>query len=164
MFRWDAQKRRIFAQFSGPFEHSAWLRWELTTDLRGENWAVRNGFIGPAPILASFNMRSERLVFDLASYASERFGWTVGAELSHRDFRSVEPGPVSDPASGPVLTPQMLAVGFELKQQARFTSTIWRLPVHRFTVDAGASSEAARIWSQAGQRSSRLRSAGIGFT
>lgn len=148
MFRWDAQKRRIFAQLSSPFEHSAWLRWELTTDLRGENWAVRDGFAGPAPILASFNMRSERFAFNLVSHASDRLGWTAGAEFSHRDFRSVELGPVSDPVSGPVLTPQMLAAGYELKQRAQITSTLLRLPEHRFTVDAGASSEAARLWSK----------------
>ncbi len=69
MYRWDAQKRRIFAQFSGPFGHSASYRWDLTTDLRNENWAIRNGFTGPAPVLASFNMRHEMAAFDLASYA-----------------------------------------------------------------------------------------------
>lgn len=140
MYRWDAQKRRIVAQFAGPFEHTAQLRWELATDLRDENWAVRNGFAGPAPVLASFNMRSEKLVFDLASHARERFEWTMGAESSHRNFRSVEPGSV--------LTPQMLAAGYELKQQAQVKSVLWRLPERRFTVNAEASSEVARLWSQ----------------
>jgi tetratricopeptide (TPR) repeat protein len=140
MYRWDAQKRRVFAQFSGPFERSAQLRWELVTDLRGENWAVRNGFTGQAPVLASFNMRSERFGFDLASHSSEHFTWTAGAEVSHRNFRSVEPGSL--------LTPQLLAAGYELKQQVQATSTLWCLPERRFTVDAAASSEAARLWSQ----------------
>ncbi len=66
--RWDAQKRRIVAQLSGPFEHSAKFRWDLGTDLRNENWALRNGFTGPAPILAGFNMRHEAATFDLASH------------------------------------------------------------------------------------------------
>ncbi len=152
MFRWDAQKRRVYTGFSGPFEDVAWLRWELATDLRGENWAVRDGFTGPAPVLASFNMRSERLVFDLASYASERFGWTVGAEVSHRNFRSVEPGLVSSP----VLTPQLLAAGYGLKQRAQVTSTVWRLPERRFTLSVGASSEAARLWSKNPQSFEKL--------
>ena len=148
MYRWDAQKRRIFAGASGPFERSAQLRWELTTDLRDENWAIRSGFTGPAPVRASFNLRSERLDFDLASHASDRFGWTAGAEISHRNFRSVEPGQISSSASSPVLTPQMLAAGYELKQQAQVTSTLWRLPERRFSLNAGASSEAARLWSK----------------
>jgi hypothetical protein len=146
MYRWDAQKRRVFAQVSGPFEHSASYRWNLTIDLRVENWAIRNGFTGPAPVLASFNMRHEMAAFDLSSYG-DRFGWTVGAELSHRNFRSVVPGTVSGTASGTVLTPQMLATGYELKQQAQVSSTVWRVPERRFTVSASAASDAARLWS-----------------
>jgi hypothetical protein len=109
---------------------------------------VRNGFTGAAPVLASFNMRRGGLAFDLASHANDRFGWTAGAEVSHRNFRSVE--------SGTVLTSQMLATGYELKQQAQVKSVIWRLPERRFAVNAGASSEAARLWSQRPQPFEKL--------
>ncbi len=148
MYRWDAQKRRIFAALSAPFEHSAKYRWDLATDLRGENWAIRNGFTGPAPVLASFNMRHETAAFDLVSDASDRFRWSAGAEVSHRNFRSVEPGSV--------LTPQMLATGYQLKQQAQVTSTLWRLPERRFTINADATSEAARLWSQSQESFGKL--------
>lgn len=152
MFRWDAQKRRIFAEVSGPFERSAKYRWNLNADLRGENWAVRNGFTGPAPVLANFTMRRERLAFDLASHASERLAWSAGAEVSHRNFRSVAPGT----GSLPVLTPQILASGYQLKQQAQLAGTLWRVPERRFTVNAGAASEAARLWSQSPQPFEKL--------
>ncbi|HLI02778.1 MAG TPA: tetratricopeptide repeat protein, partial [Terracidiphilus sp.] len=33
IFRWDAQKRRIFADLSGPWEHGAKYRWRFSTDL-----------------------------------------------------------------------------------------------------------------------------------
>jgi tetratricopeptide (TPR) repeat protein len=144
MVRWDTQKRRIFAQFSGPFERSAKFRWELNTDLRNENWAIRDGFTGPAPVLASFNMRHEAATFDLASFAGDRFAFTAGAELSHRDFRGV----ALPTGSGTVLTPQMLATGYQVKQQAQLTSTLWRTPERRFNITAGAASDAARLWSQ----------------
>jgi len=140
LFRWDAQKRRVFAELSGPFEHGAKYRWQFSTDLRNENWALRNGFTGAAPVLASFNMRTERGGFDLASYASGRIGWRAGAELSHRDFRNV--------AAGGVLTPQMLARGYELKQLTQLDATLWRIPEHRFTLTAGADSQVARLWSR----------------
>jgi tetratricopeptide (TPR) repeat protein len=146
MYRWDAQKRRIFAQLSGPFERGATYRWKLATDLRDENWAIRNGFTGPAPVLASFNMRHEAATFALASHASDRFAWTAGAEFSHRNFRGVVPG--TGTASGTVLTPQMLATGYQLKPQAVVDSTLWRVPERRFTVIAEAASNAARLWSQ----------------
>lgn len=139
MIRWDAQKRRAFAEVSGPWEHGAKYRWQFAADLRNENWAIRDGFTGPAPLLAAFNMRTERGGFDIASYASGRVGWRAGAEISHRDFRSVD--------AGTVLTPQMLASGYELKQQAQLDAALWRIPEHRFTLTAGASSQAARLWS-----------------
>ncbi len=154
MYRWDAQKRRIFAEFSAPFERSAKYRWDLATDLRDENWAIRSGFAGPAPVLASFNMRDERLAFNLASHAGDRFGWSAGAEASHRNFRGV----VSEalPEASPVLTPQMLATGYQLKQQAQITGTLWRVPEHRFTVSAQSTSDSARLWSRPQQTFEKL--------
>jgi hypothetical protein len=148
MVRWDEQKRRIAADLSGPFERGARYRWQLAADLRNENWAIRNGFTGPAPVLAAFNMLQERAAFNLASFLSPDFTWSAGAELSHRSFRSVD--------SGAVLTPQMLATGYQLKQQAQFTAALLRLPEHRFTVTAGAKSDAARLWSPVPQTFEKL--------
>jgi hypothetical protein len=135
-----SRPRGNFAQLSGPFEHSAKFRWDLGADLRNENWDVRNGFTGPAPVLASFNMRHEAATFDLASHATDPFAWAAGAELSHRDFRGVVPGTV--------LSSQMVSTGYQLKQQAQTSSTLWRVPERRFTLIAGAASDAARLWSR----------------
>ncbi len=148
MFRWDAQKRRIFADFSGPFAHEDKYRWDLAADLRNENWAIRNGFAGPAPVLAGFNMRTEGASFQFASHARDGFTWSAGGEVSHRDFRSV--------ASGAVLTPQMLASGYELSQETQIDSALWRVPERRFVVTGGAGSDAARLWSQPSQSFEKL--------
>ncbi len=85
---------------------------------------------------------------NLASHAGDRFTWAGGAEVSHRNFRSVAPGAV--------LTPQMLASGYELSQQAQFDSTLWRVPERRFVVTAGAASDASRLWSQPSQSFEKL--------
>jgi len=148
IFRWDAQKRRVFAEVSGPWEHGAKYRWQLSADLRNENWAVRNGFTGPAPVLASFNMHTERGGFDIASYANGRVGWRAGTEISHRDFRNV--------AAGSALTPQMLASGYQLKQRAQLNAVLWRVPEHRFTLTAGAVFHAARLWSSPSESFEKL--------
>lgn len=148
MLRWDKEKRRALVQLSGPWQGGAKVRWEIGADLRNENWAVRNNFTGVAPVLAAFNMRTEKGAFDLASYANGNFGWQLGAEASHRDFRSIVPGTV--------LTQSMLAQGFELKQQAQFTSVLWRVPERRFTLSAGADSQAARLWSTPSQSFEKL--------
>lgn len=140
LFRWDAQKRRMFLEVSAPFEHSAKYRDKFVTDLRNENWALRNGFTGVAPVLASLNLRRAGGSFDLASHASDRLHWNAGAEISYRDLRSVQ--------AGSILTPALLASGYQLKQAAAIGGTLLRLPEHRFTLEAEASSDAARLWAQ----------------
>ena len=147
IFRWDAQKRRIFARASGPFQNGAKYRWNFGLDLRNENWALRNSFTGPAPVLASLNLRREAGVFDLAS-TSGRIDWSLGAEFSHRDFRNAAPGTS--------LTPQMLAAGFELKQTTRAEFALFRAPAHRFTLSGAAGSQAARLWSKPKQTFEKL--------
>lgn len=140
LFRWDPQKRRVRAQLSGPFERSARYRYYLVADLRNENWALRNSFTGPAPALGSLNLRREALDFSFASFASGRWRWSASAEISHRDFRSIVPGSV--------LTPDLLAKGYQLKQSLQMNALLWHMPEKRFTVEGGVSSQTARLWSQ----------------
>ncbi len=140
MYRWDAEKRRVLAEFSGPFKGNPKYRYGLLADLRGENWNIRNSFQGPAPVLGSFNMRREAVSANFAALESGRWRWSAGAEVSHRDFRSV--------ISGTVLTPTLLAKGYQLKQTAKVDAMLWQLPERRITIDAGASSQVGRLWSQ----------------
>jgi hypothetical protein len=149
MFRWDAQKRRVLAELSSPFEHSAKYRYDVGTDLRNENWVILNSEAPGFTPLASLNLRREVLGFSLASHASGQWYWSAAVEISHRDFRSVVPGAV--------LTPALLAKGYQLKQVAELGATLWRMPERRFTVDAKASSQAARLWSQPIESSEKLQ-------
>jgi tetratricopeptide (TPR) repeat protein len=140
LYRWDAQKRRVRAEFSGPFRANPKFRYRLMADLRGENWDIRKSFQGPAPVLGSFNLRREAVAADFAAMESGRWRWSAGAEVSHRDFRSVD--------SGTVLTPNLLAKGYQLKQLTQMGAELWRLPERRLTLEGGASSQVGRIWSQ----------------
>jgi tetratricopeptide (TPR) repeat protein len=140
MYRWDAEKRRALAELSGPFRGNPKFRYGLLADLRSENWDIRNSFQGPAPVLGSFNMRREAVRANFAALESGRWRWSAGAEITHRDFRSVIPGTT--------LTPSLLAKGYQLKQTTQVGATLWRLPERRLTLDAGASSQAGRLWSQ----------------
>lgn len=149
LLRWDAQKRRAFAEVSGPFEHSAKYRYAFVADLRNENWALRNGFTGVAPVLASLNLHRALGSFDLASHAGDRLHWNAGAEFSYRDLRRVQPGTL--------LTPALLASGYQLKQMAGIGGTLLRLPDHRFVLEGDLFSEAARLWAQPNLSSEKLR-------
>lgn len=153
-FRWDAQKRRILANVSGPLHDSARMRYQLHLGLAAETWALRQSFTGPAPVLASLNLRRAWLSAGVADFARDRVQWSLGAELSDRDYRKV--------SSGSLLTPSMLASGFELKQQTRVASNLWRVPAHRFLLHGEASLQLARLWSQKPETFAKLQ-AGLGL-
>jgi hypothetical protein len=120
LYRWDAEKRRLSAELSGPFKGNPKFRYGLIADLRSENWNIRNSFQGPAPLLGSLNMRREAVGVNFSSFENGRWRWSAGAEASHRDFRSVIPGVT--------LTPSLLAKGFQLKQSAQLDAALQRWP------------------------------------
>ena len=151
LYRWDAEKRRVRAQLSGPFKGNPKVRYGLIADLRSENWDIRNSFQGPAPVLASLNLRREAVGADFASMESGRWRWSAGAEISHRDFRSVIPGTT--------LTPSLLAKGYQLKQLSQLDAELWRQPERRVTLEGGVSSQAGRIWSQPSHSFEKLQGA-----
>lgn len=150
MARWDAEKRRYRGAVSAPWRGSARRRFRLGADVRNENWDIRRSFTGPAPLLGALNLRRESVSAGLTSFESGRWSWSTGAELSHRDFRSV--------VAGTALTPSLLSQGYQLKQLAEIEYELWRVPERRFVVRAGGSSQAGRIWSQPSHSFLKLQS------
>jgi tetratricopeptide (TPR) repeat protein len=140
MVRWDAQKRRFMGSLSGPWKQNAKQRFSVQLDLRNENWDIRPSFTGAAPLLGAVNLRREAVTAGIRSFASGRWDWFTGAEVSHRDFRNV--------FSGLALTPALLSQGYQLKHLAQLNYQLWRVPERRFTTRVGISSQAGRIWSQ----------------
>ena len=149
MYRWDAQKRRVSAELSGPFHRNPKFRYALNADLRGENWEIRNSFQGPAPLLGSLNLRREAVGGTFSSFESGRWQWSAGGEISHRDFRSVIPGVA--------LTPSLLAKGYQLKQTTKLDVALLRMPERRITVEGGMSSQVGRLWSEPSQSFEKLQ-------
>ena len=143
MIRWDAEKRRVFAEVAGPWMHSAVRRYAFKVDLRNENWALRQSFAGPAPVEARLNLRRATGTVTVESNARDRFRWRVGAEVSDREVRDV--------TAGEVLGPRLLATGWELKPMAEVRSTLLRVPQRRMRLAAGASAQVARLWSAPSQ-------------
>lgn len=141
--RWDADKRRYSVAVSGPPGENPEWRYRFSSDLRNENWELRNGFAGPAPVLASLNLRREQAAAEISRIAGWRWAWLLGVEVSHRDYRNV--------VGSASLTPEVLASGFQLKQIARLSYKLVRSPEHRFQLSSTAISQAGRLWSQPGQ-------------
>jgi tetratricopeptide (TPR) repeat protein len=149
LVRWDAQKRRLGADISGPLHQNPKWHYRLGTDLRNENWAIRDSFTGTAPVLGALNLRREEAHVEITSFNSGRWTWSAGVELSHRDYRNVD--------QGSALTSQLLLQGTQLKQTAGIQYELWRVPEHRFVVSSSASSQLARIWSRPSEAFGKLQ-------
>lgn len=153
LVRWDSQKRRFMAAISGPWRRWPEWRYRIATDLRNENWDVRTSFTDDASQVAALNLRKQVVEAEIAKVVSGRWSWRTGVELSHRDFRDL--ALIGVPASGfPAGT---FSSGFQLKQLTGVNYELWRVPERRFTLNAGASSELARLWSEPGQAFAKLK-------
>jgi tetratricopeptide (TPR) repeat protein len=150
LIRWDSQKRRLWADLSGPFSEDPKWRYRIEMDLRNENWDVGRLFTDSAPAPSGFNMRKQALAAEITSFANDRLKLSTGVELSYRDFRDVNPGVV--------LTPQLLMRGFQLKHLGRLDYDLMRVPERRLTVGANASTQVGRILSQPSQAFAKLQS------
>jgi tetratricopeptide (TPR) repeat protein len=139
LLRWDAQKRRLSVSYSSPLEKNPKYRYAVGVDLRNENWAIVPSFKGPAPLLGALNLRSQLLSGGISTFNSGRWDWSVGGELSDRQYRNV--------FTGSTLAPPVLLTGYELKQTARLNYEVLRVLEKRFVMTSGASEQTARIWS-----------------
>jgi tetratricopeptide (TPR) repeat protein len=146
LIRWDAEKRRLWTNLSGPLFGDPKRRFHLDLDLRDENWDVRQTSDCPQPgqtevcPTGSLNLRKQAFAASATSFVNGRWDWSTGFEFSHRDFRDVE--------AGGVLTPQLLAQGFQLKHLGQLNYKLLDAPEHRYTVAGSASTQLGRIWSQ----------------
>lgn len=153
LLRWDAQKRRARLSLSAPLQNLPQWHWQISTDLRDGNWAVRRSFTGAAPVLGSLNLERQALDATLTSLASGRIQWSAGAELSHCTFRNVVPGSA--------FTPSLVTPGFELKQLSTLDTRLVQLPEHRFILSAGAASDFARTLSSPSHVSEKLQGSAL---
>ena len=149
LVRFDSQKRRVGADVSGPLNGNPKRRYRIGVDLRNENWAIRDSFTGFAPTLGALNLRREAASAEVTSLESGRWDWSAGVEVSHRDYRSVDPGTA--------LTPSLLLEGSQLKEVSHLRYELWRDPDHRLVINSAASVQLARIWSQPAEVFAKLQ-------
>jgi tetratricopeptide (TPR) repeat protein len=153
LLRWDAQKRRAWIELSAPLNDLPWWRWQVSADLRNENWAIRRSFTGTAPVLASLNLERESFDATLSSLSTARLQWSAGGEMAHRNFRSIVPGTA--------LTAPLLTTGFELRQLASVQAPLLHWAEHRFTLNGTASSGFARTFSSPSYASETLQGSAL---
>ncbi|MBC7924807.1 MAG: tetratricopeptide repeat protein, partial [Bryobacteraceae bacterium] len=149
LFRWDAQKRRIWTNLSGPFSGDPKWRYRLDLDLRNENWDIRDSSAGAAPLRGALKLRKQAFAAGVTSIVNGRWNWSTGVEFSNRQFSEVNPGTA--------LTPQLLAEGFQLKHLGQLNYVLARVPERRFLASTGVSTELGRTWSHPSQAFAKLQ-------
>src|SRR5215204_2500530 len=148
LYRWDAQKRRLWTNLSGPFSEDPKWRYQLDLDLRDENWDIRDTS-NQAALLGGLKLRKQVFSAGVTSFVNGRWNWSTGAELSRRKFLDVIP----DTA----LTPDLLSQGFQLKHLGELNYVLARIPERRFVISSGVSTEVGRTWSQPEQAFAKLQ-------
>ncbi|MGH9666427.1 MAG: hypothetical protein ACRD9L_18530 [Bryobacteraceae bacterium] len=139
--RWDPQKQRLFGSLSGPLGRTAARRYGAYFDGRRENWDVlQNG--------TSFQMDKIAAGALLESREGGRWGWSTGAEISHRTFSGVV-----SPAGADTL----LQSGVALQYRAAADAFLLRAPERRFTLASSASVETGRMLTRTGDVFSKLQ-------
>ena len=149
LYRWDAQRRRIFASLSAPLRHDTKWRYNINLDLRNENWDIRSSPDDAASIVGSFNLRKAGVSAGISSLPNWRWRWTTGVELTHRDFRSV--------VAGPALTASTIPDGTQLAHFAQLNYELLRVPEYRLTISSDLQSHTGRVLSGSENLYSKLQ-------
>jgi hypothetical protein len=123
MVRWDAQKRRVFAEVSGPVARDAGKRYRVFLDGRNENW---NG-----AGLGGFNLEKVEGGVGVESVVNSRWAWAADVGAGTRRYRdSSMPG------------------GASIYSEARARYSVLEMPERRFTVVSGASWRVGRTFAE----------------
>ncbi|HEV2488206.1 MAG TPA: hypothetical protein VGT03_00230 [Candidatus Acidoferrales bacterium] len=131
LFRWDDNKRRIFASVSEPLGGDARLRWAIHADARNENWDLTSTFRGATAPLSDLNLEKIEAGTELRSVESGRWSWDAGLSYAYRRFRNTTG---IAPAAAPFFTS-----GGSLEYKADVNYEILLLPEERITVDSSVS-------------------------
>ncbi|MCL5669751.1 MAG: tetratricopeptide repeat protein, partial [Acidobacteria bacterium] len=137
LFRWDDQKRRIFASVSAPLAGNPKFRYQLYVDARNENWDVSQTFHVTGSPLTTFNMQKLEAGGGVKSIVNSRLSWAAGLALSDRRFRDVPAG----------VSNSLFTNGFALEFRARGDYALLRIPEKRFTLITSATGSLGKLYA-----------------
>ncbi len=123
LWRWDANKRRIGAELSGPLRSDPRYRYRLVVDGRDEHWGLA--------ALNSLRLRKIETGGDLILGLSGKLQWTTGIRTSGRWFAQADGNPVFNS-------------GWSVEQRNRLDYRLIDWPEHRLKVKAAAALDAGR--------------------
>jgi hypothetical protein len=126
LLRWDADKRRLAVNLSGPLNRS---RYRVAIDVRDERWDLSRTVRGSA--VNGVNVRKAEAGAEGVTRLSGRFNWTLGLWASGRQFRSAEAG-------------RLFEDGWLAELRNRLDVRLLEWPEHRLRVDGWAQLRTGR--------------------
>jgi len=137
--RWDPDKRRVFAQLSGPWRENPRSEYRFFVDLRDENWNLRSNFFSFPGGLNNVLLRKAQAGGEVALGLSSKLQWTVGGLIAYRDYGRTPRDPLFER-------------GWTAEMNNRLDYVLWSWPDHRVRVDSFASLRTGRFFSQTPSR------------
>jgi tetratricopeptide (TPR) repeat protein len=147
--RWDPNKQRVLISLSGPYRENPRTRYLYFGDARNETWNLLPlVYRGSRSGLTGLALQRMQAGASLAVGLTPRLQWTLGGDLTYRDFRNVFPSP-------------FFSNGWTLILRNRLDRVLLEIPEHRIRVDGWASLDAGRVFSHYSSRLATTR-AGLG--
>jgi tetratricopeptide (TPR) repeat protein len=132
MWRWDAQKRRVFAALSGPLARNPRWEYRLYSDGRWENWDVSTSFHGAGIPFDQFEMNRLEAGAKLEYGVTDRLRWINGFSIAQRSFRNAGTGP-------------LFSDGLSVQQQTGLLYDLIRFPEHRMKVSSSVDAQIGKM-------------------
>ena len=142
LVRWDAQKRRVFVDFSIPVYDHPSLRLKFYADARSENWNLSQTFAGAVTPMTDLNLRRIVAGAEFRGVSNGRSSWSAGAEAGNRNFRNVG-------SSLPRAQRTPFTGGNSVGGWLGAERTLARVPERRFTLDSSVKATAGREFAGA---------------
>jgi tetratricopeptide (TPR) repeat protein len=137
LLRWDAQKRRAYAELYTPLLDDPRLRFRFYFDARNENWNLASTFFRSGAVLGDLNMRRIAGGLELRTVMNGQWSLSTGLEIASRTFRNLAGHTSASEAP-------FFSDGQSLAYWARVDRSLWRVPEQRFTVDSWAEARIGR--------------------
>jgi tetratricopeptide (TPR) repeat protein len=138
LYRWDPNKRRVYASLSSPITNEPRLRLQLHMDGRDENWDFSRTR-PDAPLPASMKLRWFEAGIDVHNQVSGRTSWNFGATVASRTYARFYPSPGGDAS--------LFASGTSLEYKAGAKYRAVSIPERRVTMDVSGLVSAGRVFN-----------------
>jgi hypothetical protein len=144
LYRFDPQKRRLFASYTAPIGGDPKWRYATDVDLRQENWDLTST-TSPGAVAPNFVFKKAEADVRIESIVTPNLHWTSAVQVADRRFPQFNPGSVT--GENATLAADLLGNGPTLKYTNELNRTLLRLAERRFVSTGDTRLDIGRFWT-----------------